>query len=81
MPDATRADPDDRDLVRAWTSANGGTTVTTDRASALVAPLAAAMHATPRAEPWFPMHAAWWIVPFALALSFEWWIRRRHGLA
>lgn len=27
-----------------------------------------------------PMRSTWWIVPFALCLSAEWWIRRRRGL-
>ena len=27
-----------------------------------------------------PMRSAWWILPFALCLSAEWWIRRRRGL-
>lgn len=27
-----------------------------------------------------PMHAAWWIVPFAGCLAAEWWLRRRNGL-
>jgi hypothetical protein len=27
-----------------------------------------------------PMRSPWWIVPFALCLSGEWWLRRRHGL-
>jgi hypothetical protein len=35
----------------------------------------------PRAETWHPMRSAWWIIPFALALSGEWWLRRRRGLA
>lgn len=28
----------------------------------------------------FPLHAPWWIVPFAACLSAEWWLRRREGL-
>ena len=27
-----------------------------------------------------PMRSAWWIVPFTLCLSTEWWQRRRRGL-
>lgn len=26
-----------------------------------------------------PMRSPWWIVPFALALAGEWWLRRRRG--
>jgi hypothetical protein len=27
-----------------------------------------------------PMRSPWWIVPFALCLATEWWLRRRSGL-
>jgi hypothetical protein len=27
-----------------------------------------------------PMRSAWWMLPFALGLSAEWWLRRRRGL-
>jgi hypothetical protein len=27
-----------------------------------------------------PMRSVWWIVPFALCVSGEWWLRRRRGL-
>jgi hypothetical protein len=27
-----------------------------------------------------PMRSAWWMLPFALCLSAEWWLRRRRGL-
>jgi hypothetical protein len=29
---------------------------------------------------WHPMRSAWWILPFVLCLSAEWWLRRRRGL-
>ena len=28
----------------------------------------------------YPMRSPWWIVPFAVCLSAEWWLRRRSGL-
>lgn len=31
--------------------------------------------------PIYPMRSVWWIVPFALCLSGEWWMRRRRGLS
>jgi hypothetical protein len=34
-----------------------------------------------RPERWWPMRSAWWIVPFALLLGLEWFVRRRRGLA
>jgi len=27
-----------------------------------------------------PMQSAWWMLPFAVCLSTEWWLRRRRGL-
>ncbi len=27
-----------------------------------------------------PMRSAWWMLPFAVCLSAEWWLRRRRGL-
>jgi hypothetical protein len=27
-----------------------------------------------------PMRSAWWMLPFAVCLSAEWWLRRRQGL-
>jgi hypothetical protein len=27
-----------------------------------------------------PLHSSWWILPFVVCLSTEWWLRRRHGL-
>ena len=27
-----------------------------------------------------PMRSAWWILPFAMCLSAEWWLRRRRGV-
>jgi class 3 adenylate cyclase len=38
---------------------------------------------TPRASersPFHPLQSPWWILPFALCLSGEWWLRRRDGL-
>jgi hypothetical protein len=38
---------------------------------------------TPRASersPFHPLRSPWWILPFALCLSGEWWLRRRDGL-
>ena len=28
----------------------------------------------------YPMRSAWWMLPFAVCLSIEWWLRRRNGL-
>jgi hypothetical protein len=36
--------------------------------------------ATPQRSPIHPLRSPWWMVPFALCLSGEWWLRRRAGL-
>jgi hypothetical protein len=42
--------------------------------------LAAAVRVEPHMVTWHPMRSGWWIIPFVLALSAEWWLRRRRGL-
>ncbi|HEY9227304.1 MAG TPA: hypothetical protein VIP11_11690, partial [Gemmatimonadaceae bacterium] len=75
-----RPTPDDRDLVDAWVRARGGRSVASSKLDELPGALASAIRPMPRAETWHPMRSAWWIVPFALALSADWWMRRRRGL-
>jgi hypothetical protein len=43
--------------------------------------LGESLQADQRPERWHPMRSMWWLLPFALALSSEWWLRRRRGLA
>ncbi|MEJ7811701.1 MAG: hypothetical protein WKG32_14915 [Gemmatimonadaceae bacterium] len=76
----TRATPDARDLLAAWVSARGGRALPASALAELPEALHHAIRATPRRETWYPMRLAWWIIPFALALSGEWWLRRRRGL-
>jgi hypothetical protein len=78
---ASHPAPDDRDLVAAWTRSRGGSAAPASRLSELPAALRRAIHLAPRRETWYPMRSAWWIVPFAILLSAEWWLRRRRGLA
>jgi hypothetical protein len=49
-------------------------------AGSLASKLVSAIHPADRRMTWHPMRSAWWIVPFVLALSGEWWLRRRRGL-
>ena len=79
--DARHPSPDDRDLLAAWVASRGGRTLSSSQLSELPSTLIAAIHPVVRAEMWHPMRSAWWIVPFALWLSAEWWMRRRRGLA
>ena len=78
---AQRPTPDDRDLIAAWVASRGGRAVSSSHIDELPSALIAAIHPIARAETWHPMRSAWWIVPFALLLSAEWWMRRRRGLA
>jgi hypothetical protein len=78
--DADRAMSDDRDLVTAWTATRGGRVFAASALGDLASSLADAIRPAARAETWHPMRSPWWIVPFALLASAEWWLRRRRGL-
>jgi hypothetical protein len=78
---ASRGHPDETDLLAAWIESSDGHTLTRSSIARLPAMLRESLVPEPRAERWYPMRSAWWIVPFALALSGEWWSRRRRGLA
>lgn len=67
-------------LVDAWVQSRGGTTVTSDRLGDLVDALETTLSVERRRDPWHPMRSPWWMLPFALALAGEWWLRRRRGL-
>ena len=67
-------------LLEAWTASRGGAVVSEDRLDALASQIEAAVAREPHVLIWHPMRSAWWIVPLVLALSAEWWMRRRRGL-
>ena len=67
--------------MTAWSASRGGRVVTRDQLDSLPSILRALVRPVARAIEWHPMRSPWWIVPFALALGAEWWLRRRHGLA
>lgn len=77
--DAAHPHPDDRDLVAAWVAAHGGGSVAVDQLDRLRTALLAAIHPAAHQVRWHPMRSLWWLVPFVLALSGEWWSRRRRG--
>ena len=81
IANASHPTPDDRDLVAAWTASRGGRALPRPRLGDLPAELRRVIRPTPRRATWYPMRSEWWIVPFALLLSAEWWLRRRSGLA
>lgn len=80
MEHASRPTPADDELVTAWVGARKGRVITASHLDELPAALTDAVQPPSRAEVWHPMRSPWWIVPFALALSTEWWMRRRRGL-
>lgn len=57
-----------------------GATLTADALAALPARLAGALTPVTAPQRWYPMRSVWWLAPFALAASGEWWLRRRRGL-
>ena len=75
-----RTAPDDRELIAAWARSRGGKVITANGLGSLPAALRSAIHPAAQPTRWHPMHSLWWLLPFALALSFEWWWRRRRGL-
>jgi hypothetical protein len=78
--DESRPSPEAPDLVRAWVTSRGGVALAASEIGMLAPRLSGAIHAADRRMTWHPMRSAWWILPFALALSAEWWLRRRRGL-
>jgi len=72
---------DDPALMAAWAAAHGGRQIPRNRVASLGAVLDDVLHPSPRMVTWHPMRSPWWVVPFALALAAEWWMRRRRGLA
>lgn len=78
---AAHATADASDLLAAWSVAHGGRAVAVSQLDQLAPALRAAITPIPRRERWHPFRSAWWLLPFAFALSGEWWLRRRRGLA
>jgi len=78
---SAHATPDETMLLRAWAAATGGRAIDATDAGSLASSIAAVVRPAERPVVVHPMRSAWWIVPFALALSAEWLTRRRRGLA
>ena len=70
----------ERGVLAAFTSAHGGTVVAAAQLAELPSVLARALQPLPRRVVWHPMRSAWWLFPFAAALSLEWFLRRRRSL-
>ncbi len=80
VPTVARPAPDERDLLAAWSRAHGGLTLPAARLADLPTDLTRALTSPPHLETWYPMHSPWWVLPFVMALGYEWWSRRRRGL-
>ena len=79
-PNARRAAGTAPGLVTAWASSHGGAVVSDRALGGLADQIARAIRPAPTPETSHPMRSPWWLVPFTLALSGEWWLRRRRGL-
>lgn len=75
------ANPSQPELLAAFASAHGGSVLPAKRLAELPGIMQSALRPLARRVVWHPMRSAWWLVPFALLLSAEWWLRRRRGLA
>ncbi len=78
---AFRASPNHDDLLRAWVAARGGAVLSASELATLPEALMRTIQPAGRLEIWHPMRSVWWLLPFALALSAEWFMRRRRSLA
>lgn len=69
------------DALRAAIDAHGGQLVTSGDEAALAAHARRVLPPTRGPVESHPMRSIWWIIPFASALGYEWWDRRRRGKA
>ena len=79
-PDLRRVEAGSEAALHDWAVASGGAVVSASHLENLPDLLRRAIHIEPRPVTWHPMRSAWWIFPFVLALSVDWWLRRRRGL-
>ena len=72
---------DDAALLRRLAASTGGETLSEREIASLPGRLARVIQRKARRGETHPMRSPWWMVPLALLLGFEWWSRRRSGLA
>ncbi len=75
-----RATSDGNGLASAAATAHGGATIAADAIATLPERLTRVLPITTTTEQWHVMRSVWWIIPFALCATGEWWLRRRRGL-
>jgi hypothetical protein len=78
---ASHPAPNNRAALAAWVAARGGRVTSIGQIASLGAAIRGATRPAGHRVEWHPMRSPWWILPFALALGGEWWLRRRRGLA
>jgi len=78
--DATHPTPSNLDLLEAVATTTGGKVISSAHLDQLGDALTSVIKPARRLESWHPMRSAWWILPFALALSADWLLRRRASL-
>ena len=78
--DARTGAPVSSALSTAWATSRGGRLFHARDVDRLPSALDAAIQTRLERTTWHPFRSAWWIVPFVLALSGEWWLRRRQGM-
>jgi hypothetical protein len=78
LDSARRFQRNDAPTLDMVATASGGMTGDVD---AVDEALRARVKAQPRLERTWPMRSGWWILPFVALLGFEWFTRRRRGLA
>jgi hypothetical protein len=66
-------------VLRALVSAHQGRILHASELRQLGSLLERATKPERRREVRHPMRSFWWLLPFAFALSAEWWLRRRAG--
>ena len=76
---AGTAAPGTADLLARLVTGGGGVQLSGDNLARLPDVVHKLIGADPTPERWHPMRSPWWILPFALLLATEWWLRRRAG--
>ena len=64
---------------RAAAATHRGVVATIDELDRVVHAIDAHGKRAQRSSPRFPMRSPWWLLPFAVCLGGEWWLRRRSG--
>ena len=66
--------------IAAWVASRGGAVIPEDAVAELGDQIASVTPSPVRARPTHPMRSPWWLVAFTLALTAEWYLRRRESL-